>query len=156
MPFPLQFMILCFSEEAVSASFSHTVCLLFTCLQRVLLVLSYFNTNVSVGGKVRFYTELSCKKCVNEIHFQSKRHTLFLTRALTKVIEMFWDLMETIQMTVHFHGWTHCITPYWNEWSVARQKRSIDRKKNPSRNKTKRKPEFSLTPLCFWNSTFRV
>lgn len=65
------------------------------------------------GGGGGFYTELSCKKCVNEKHFQSKRRTL--SSLYFNKGDLFWDLMEIIQMTVHLHCCTHCVTPNRNE-----------------------------------------
>lgn len=50
------------------------------------LVLSCFTWMYRSGEKVRFYTELSEKQCVNEKHFQSGRHSLFLTEALTEAM----------------------------------------------------------------------
>lgn len=63
------------------------------------------------GKKVRFYTELSWKKRVNEKHFQSVATLPFPNRSFdggdVNVLRL-----EMIQMTVRVHRCTHCIIPH--------------------------------------------
>lgn len=115
----------------------------FTCLQRVLLVLSYFYLNVSKGKRWDF----TYIRNVLMRNISSQSDTPFSLQKLwqkwSKCFETWWKLFKWQSISTAIHT---ALIPYWNEWNAARQKRSICN--NPSRNKEKRKKKSLSSHWC--------